>query len=163
MITIGTDDPDEVVVEGGGAYSATHCLDPVPHSAWEHYPSLPAVLSSAYSTAAWPKPIAALYQEARDAAARGAYVDARSICRRALRIAFELEESASGRLIDLITARVDAGRLPHAIQDWAMEVAFIGTEGTDYEEYSHVRESTISQALLFTRTCLQALNDETRR
>ena len=157
---IPEEDDVDVVVEGGGSYSLRHCgLDLVPHPDWEHYPSLEAVLSTPHSTAAWPEVVAALYREAHDAAISGAYSNTKSLCRQALRVAFESTGPANSRLIDLITSSVDQGRLPLGIQEWAAEIDLIGSEGMRYEDRLLLRDYHASDALLFTMSCLQILHD----
>ena len=154
------EDDVEVVVEGGGSYSLRHCgLDSVPHPGWEHYPSLEAVLSTPHSTAAWPEVVAALYREAHDAAVSGAYSNTKSLCRQALRVAFEATGPANRRLIDSITNSVDQGRLPIGIQEWAAEIDLIRSEGIRHEDSFRLQDYHASDALLFTMSCLQILHD----
>jgi hypothetical protein len=158
------DDDVEVVVEGGGSYSLSHCgLEPVPHPDWEHYPSLPAVLSSSYSTATWPEQLAVLYRQALGAATNGMYSNMMTLCWQALRVAFAPAGPTDSRLIDLITRYVGEGKLPLAIQEWAAEIDLIRSEDLRYEEHFHMRENQVSDALLFTRTCLQILHESSPR
>jgi hypothetical protein len=159
VVEINPEDDDvEVVVEGGGSYSLGHCgLEPVPHQDWEHYPSLPAVLSTAYSTATWPELIASLYRDARDAAINGVYSNTKSLCRQALRVALESAGPKGSGLIDLIAGGVGQGKLPVGIQEWATEINFVRSEGN-----FQVREDDASDALLFTASCLQLLHDASR-
>jgi hypothetical protein len=149
----------DVVVEGGGSYSLRHCgLDSVPHPDWEHYPTLAAVLATPYSTATWPEVIAGLYKEAHRAATDGLYANTKSFCRQALRFAFESTGSRESRLIDLISSCVGQGRLPPGIQEWATEIDLIRSEGMRYEDDFQIREYDASDALLFTRSCLETLH-----
>jgi hypothetical protein len=73
-------------------------------------------------------------------------------------VAFESAGSTDGHLIDLITRYVGQGKLPLGIQEWAAEIDLIRSEDLRYEEHFHVRENQVSDALLFTRTCLQILH-----
>jgi hypothetical protein len=158
------DDDVEVVVEGGGSYSLRHCgIEPVPHVEWEHYPSLSAVLSSQYSTAAWPEPIALMYREAHDAALNGVYANTKSLCRQALRAALASPEATDSRLTDLITEGVAQGKLPVGIQEWSIEIDLIRSEGLRYEDHFTIRDYDASDALLFTRSCLQILHGASAR